>query len=304
MGSTTCKAPSGRSAGTMSSKCTDRRRMDWICTSPASPSTATPSNLVSRAYHLIKERYGIGGVTAHLHKVIPMGAGLGGGSSDGTCMLRLLDALFGLNLSDEDGEALAAELGSDCPFFWRAQPALVTGRGEHLEAWHFEFPADTHIAIAHPGIHVSTRDAFQGVTLSPAPWTSTPWPRRHCPNGTKSCGTTSNRASKPCIPPSDRCVELLQAQGALYSQMTGTGSACFGLFPSEESALKACKAARANGWTAYAPKPTGSPTSAPSSKSAHRPPQKSNWATTPPGATNCRLKSMHPAAAPPLRHKP
>ena len=70
------------------------------------------SNLVSRAYHLIKERYGISGVTAHLHKVIPMGAGLGGGSSDGTCMLRLLDALFGLNLSDEDGEALAAELGS------------------------------------------------------------------------------------------------------------------------------------------------------------------------------------------------
>ena len=46
--------------------------------------------------------------------------------------------------------------------------------------------------------------------------------------------------------------ELLQAQGALYSQMTGTGSACFGLFTSEESALKACKAARANGWTAYA----------------------------------------------------
>ncbi|MEE3163038.1 MAG: 4-(cytidine 5'-diphospho)-2-C-methyl-D-erythritol kinase, partial [Bacteroidota bacterium] len=64
-------------------------------------------NLVSRAYQLVKERYGIGGVTAHLHKAIPMGAGLGGGSSDGTCMLRLLDALFGLNLSDEDGEALA-----------------------------------------------------------------------------------------------------------------------------------------------------------------------------------------------------
>ena len=210
------------------------------------------SNLVSRAYHLMKEHYGIGGVTAHLHKVIPMGAGLGGGSSDGTCMLRLLDTLFGLNLSDKDGEALAAELGSDCPFFWQAQPALVTGRGEHLEAWHFEFPADTHIAIVHPGIHVSTRDAFQGVVPQPSTvdfYALAAAPLSEWDHILRNDFQPGIEALHPTI---RQVRELLQAQSALYSQMTGTGSACFGLFPSEGSALKACKVARAKGWTACA----------------------------------------------------
>jgi 4-diphosphocytidyl-2-C-methyl-D-erythritol kinase len=210
------------------------------------------SNLVSRAYHLIKERYGIGGVTAHLHKVIPMGAGLGGGSSDGTCMLRLLDALFGLNLNDNDGEALAAELGSDCPFFWRAQPALVTGRGEHLEAWHFEFPADTYIAIAHPGIHVSTRDAFQGVVPQPSTVDFHALATAPLSKWDQILRNDFQPGIEALHPTIQQVRELLQAQCALYSQMTGTGSACFGLFSSEESALEACKAARANGWTAYA----------------------------------------------------
>ena len=210
------------------------------------------SNLVSRAYQVVKEGYGISGVTAHLHKVIPMGAGLGGGSSDGTCMLRLLDALFNLSLTNEEGEALAAELGSDCPFFWRAQPALVSGRGEHLKAWDFEFPADTFIAVAHPGIHISTREAFQGVVPQPSTTdyhalAATPLPE---------WGEILRNDFQPGIetlhPTIRKVHELLQLQGALYSQMTGTGSACFGLFSSQESALKACKAARENGWTAHA----------------------------------------------------
>ena len=113
------------------------------------------SNLVSRAYHLIKERYGIGGVTAHLHKVIPMGAGLGGGSSDGTCMLRLLDALFGLNLSDKDGEALAAELGSDCPSSggpsrrWSPDEASTSRRG----ILNFQRTRTSQSPIRHPRQH-------------------------------------------------------------------------------------------------------------------------------------------------------
>jgi 4-diphosphocytidyl-2-C-methyl-D-erythritol kinase len=210
------------------------------------------SNLVSRAYHLVKERYGIGGVTAHLHKVIPMGAGLGGGSSDGTCMLRLLDALFELNLSDEDGEALAAELGSDCPFFWQAQPALVSGRGEHLEGWNFEFPADTYIAIAHPSIHVSTRDAFQGVTPQPSNVDFHALAATPLPEWDQILRNDFQPGIEALHPTIRQVRELLQTHGAHYSQMTGTGSASFGLFPSEESALKACKAARANGWTAFA----------------------------------------------------
>ncbi|HBP44733.1 MAG TPA: 4-(cytidine 5'-diphospho)-2-C-methyl-D-erythritol kinase [Flavobacteriales bacterium] len=210
------------------------------------------SNLVKRTYDLLRQRYSISGVTAHLHKVIPMGAGLGGGSSDGTCMLRLLNELYDLKMTDEEGESLAAELGSDCPFFWRAEPALVSGRGELLESWDFNFSPETFITVAYPGIHVSTREAFQGIVPQPSEsdfhaLAKTPLSEWHLilRNDFQSVMEVRH--------PTIRQVrELLESHGALYSQMTGTGSACFGLFSSEELALNACSAAHKKGWVAHA----------------------------------------------------
>lgn len=209
-------------------------------------------NLVSRAYVLLQDRFGIGGVKAHLHKCIPMGAGLGGGSSDGTCMLKLLNLLFELGIDDIQGEALAAELGSDCPFFWKAHPAHVTGRGEHLAPWDFDFPEGMWIAIAHPGIHVSTREAFAGISPTPS---GLDW-------GSLSAAPIANWSEllrndfQPGIehlhPRIAAVRNLLTKSGAVYSQMTGTGSACFGIFADEEAAQQACEAAREQGWPAFA----------------------------------------------------
>ena len=87
-----------------------------------------------------------------------MGAGLGGGSSDAVCMLKLMNVLWDLNLTDEEGLELAAQLGSDCPFFWFSQPSLVTGRGEHLSKMEVGFPGPLYVTIIHPGIHYSHQD--------------------------------------------------------------------------------------------------------------------------------------------------
>jgi 4-diphosphocytidyl-2-C-methyl-D-erythritol kinase len=207
-------------------------------------------NLVHRAYNLLRERHGIGGVHAHLHKVIPMGAGLGGGSSDGTCMLRLLNELFELNLSNETGMAYAAELGSDCPFFWNAQPSLVTGRGEHIHPLDAAIITNqpAFITILHPGIHVATGEAFANITPRPVEidWQKVPalpiarWNSVMC-NDFEEGVAKQHRAIHEVL-------EHLRKQGALYHQMSGTGSACFGIFEDEERAWSAYQTAEKHGW--------------------------------------------------------
>ncbi|HZH01012.1 MAG TPA: hypothetical protein VEY32_08015 [Flavisolibacter sp.] len=90
-------------------------------------------NLCIKAYHLLKKDFPkLPSIQMHLHKVIPMGAGLGGGSSDGAFTLQLLNKKFHLQLSEERLLNYALQLGSDCPFFIKNKPFYATGRGEML----------------------------------------------------------------------------------------------------------------------------------------------------------------------------
>src|SRR5690554_2725866 len=95
-------------------------------------------NLIFKAYALIQSEYNLPPVQIHLYKNIPMGGGLGGGSSNGAETLKVLNALFELNLSSSALQEKAAKLGSDCPFFIENSPQLVKGRGEVLSS----FPLD------------------------------------------------------------------------------------------------------------------------------------------------------------------
>lgn len=87
-------------------------------------------NIVMKAWRLMHETYGIGNVGMHLHKAVPSGAGLGGGSADGAAALRMLDTLFSVGAGIRRLEALAPKLGSDVPFFLHDAPQLCSGRGE------------------------------------------------------------------------------------------------------------------------------------------------------------------------------
>jgi len=120
-------------------------------------------NLCFKAWRLMADRYSLPAVAMHLHKVIPTGAGLGGGSSDGAFALKMLNNIFKLNLDNEVLRSLAVQLGMDCPFFIENVPALSTGRGEFLKPVSLNLDG-YHLVIVKPPIHVSTAAAFLGTS--------------------------------------------------------------------------------------------------------------------------------------------
>ena len=121
-------------------------------------------NLCVKAYRLVKKDFPqLPAVKVHLHKAIPMGAGLGGGSADAAFMLKLLNDKFKLNLSTAQLLNFALQLGSDCPFFIINKPSIATGRGEILEEIAIDLSAYKMVLI-NPGIHVNTGWAFSKLT--------------------------------------------------------------------------------------------------------------------------------------------
>jgi 4-diphosphocytidyl-2-C-methyl-D-erythritol kinase len=119
-------------------------------------------NLCLKAYQLLKNEFKIPPVKIHLHKAIPMGAGLGGGSADAAFTLKMLNQMFELNLNTAQLQNYAARLGSDCAFFIENKPAFASGRGEILELIDLDLSA-YKIVVEIPNIHVSTQQAYAGV---------------------------------------------------------------------------------------------------------------------------------------------
>ena len=189
------------------------------------------SNIVYKAWKLLHDTYSIPPVRVRLVKHIPSGAGMGGGSSDGTFMLKALNELFQLNLTIEKLEELAAELGSDCPFFVRNTPAVVKGRGEFIHPVDFSLAGSTLIVV-NPGIHISTKEAFSGITPSPCNlnWELLVQDFYSHSNELRNDFEGSAFLNHPVL--LNVKSDLLQ-QGASYACMSGTGSTMFGLFRDE-----------------------------------------------------------------------
>ncbi|MGK2863848.1 MAG: 4-(cytidine 5'-diphospho)-2-C-methyl-D-erythritol kinase, partial [Chitinophagaceae bacterium] len=121
-------------------------------------------NLCIKALNLIRKDFpNLPAVKMHLHKVIPTGAGLGGGSADAAFTLALLNKVFDLNLSTVQLINYSLKLGSDCPFFILNYPALATGRGEILEPITLDL-SNYKFVIVNPGIHINTREAFNEIS--------------------------------------------------------------------------------------------------------------------------------------------
>ncbi|MGZ5244377.1 MAG: 4-(cytidine 5'-diphospho)-2-C-methyl-D-erythritol kinase [Bacteroidia bacterium] len=124
-------------------------------------------NLCVKAYRLLQKDFDLPPVEMFLLKHIPTGAGLGGGSSDASFTLKLLNEVFALNITVGQLLEYAAQLGSDCPFFIINKPAYVFGRGELQEQTDVNL-LGYYITIIHPGIHISTKDAFANITPAAA----------------------------------------------------------------------------------------------------------------------------------------
>jgi 4-diphosphocytidyl-2-C-methyl-D-erythritol kinase len=188
------------------------------------------SNLCLKAYHLLKKEFpDIPPVQMHLHKKIPMGAGMGGGSADGAFTIRLLNDKFRLGMTDETMQAYAIQLGSDCPFFICNKPVSATGRGEIMEPVSCDL-SSWDILIVNPGIHVGTAEAFRQIRLSPdAPSCKDiiqlpveEW-QNHLVNDFEQTVFT-------LYPALERLKSMLYETGASYASMTGSGSTVYGLF--------------------------------------------------------------------------
>jgi len=187
------------------------------------------NNLCVKAYKLLKQDFPhLPAVHIHLHKSIPAGAGLGGGSADGAFMLMLLNDKFKLHLTEHTLLKYAFALGSDCPFFIINQPCLGQQRGEMLHPLVLDLSA-YKIVIINPGIHVNTGWAFTQVTFSESRNLQTAvtqpveeWKQR-----------LTNDFELPVFekyPAIKKLKEQLYQQNALYASMSGSGSTVFGIF--------------------------------------------------------------------------
>ncbi len=211
-------------------------------------------NICVKAYELLDADYQLPPAVIVLEKHIPVGAGLGGGSSDGVSTLKALNELCSLNLSTEQLTSYAEKLGSDCPFFVQNEPRLVTGRGEILTP--LEEPACTALKNISENYRV-------GITFSPDCFVSTKKAYSIVPKRKKN-GLGDEDDERPYVPVTEaitmpvekwqgiivndfeapvfkefpqleKVKASLKETGAVYVSMTGSGSAIYGLFPIKEA---------------------------------------------------------------------
>ncbi|RMF66139.1 MAG: 4-(cytidine 5'-diphospho)-2-C-methyl-D-erythritol kinase [Calditrichaeota bacterium] len=216
--------------------------IELLCSDPTLP--GGDDNLCVRAARLLQREAQVGrGAVIRLQKKIPAGAGLGGGSSNAAVVLLALNRLWGLDYGAERLQELAAELGSDVPFFIRGGAALARGRGEILEQ--VEWRLDLPILLVCPGISVSTAWAYGQFTLD-LTMTKKNVTLPHFKginfNDVDFLGGIENEFEQVVFPKFPILAEIkenLRAQAALYAGLSGSGSAVFGIFRREQEVLEA-----------------------------------------------------------------
>ncbi len=186
-------------------------------------------NTCVRAYRLLSRDFDLPGIEAQLHKIIPSGAGLGGGSSDGASMIHVLNELFSLGLSTIQQREYAAQLGSDCPFFIEPLPSFVSGRGEFLTPLELDL-SGLFICLVHPAVHVSTAEAYGLLSPRPAPFDLRELASIPRDQWTEKVSNDFEAPVSKLHPVVTTIKEKLYQQGAFYAAMSGSGSAVYGLF--------------------------------------------------------------------------
>lgn len=197
----------------------------------------TEKNLVYKAYKLMSEHYPVPVVDIYLHKVIPDGAGLGGGSADAAFTLRLLRDMFCHDVADAELADLACRLGADCPFFVFNRPMSVTGIGTDMQPSDISLRGFT-IMIVKPDGSVSTAEAYAGV--EPVVPDRTAIDIVSYVPVEQWSGLMVNdfeRSVFKSVPECEAIKRDMYASGAVYAQMSGSGSAVFGLFAVEPPEL-------------------------------------------------------------------
>jgi 4-diphosphocytidyl-2-C-methyl-D-erythritol kinase len=186
--------------------------------------------LCEMAFACFCRKYPLPPVRIHLRKQIPIGAGLGGGSSDAAFTLLALNDLFEVGCSTSELVSMASEIGSDCAFFIENRPCLASGRGEILETITINL-TNIDVVLIHPEIHISTKQAYAQVV-----------PKTPLVSLTQRISLPQNEWQGSLIndfepglvaefPSIAQGIAHLKSSGAFYAALSGSGSSYFGLFP-------------------------------------------------------------------------
>ncbi len=201
----------------------------------------TEKNLVMKAYRLMEREAGAPPVAMHLYKHIPDGAGLGGGSSDASATMLMVNEMFDLGLSRERLAQMAATIGADCPFFIYNTPMTASGIGDVLKPASIDLKGLT-LLLVKPEVSVPTAVAYSRVTPTPsdtdlAALLALPvakWKEA----GVKNDFEPSVMAAYPELA---AIKQRIEQSGAAYAAMSGSGSAIFGIFDSANMAEEAAR---------------------------------------------------------------
>jgi 4-diphosphocytidyl-2-C-methyl-D-erythritol kinase len=187
-------------------------------------------NLVMKSIIRLRKYRSFPFLKVHLHKAIPLGAGLGGGSSDAACLLKCVNKHFELNIDNALLSSIALELGSDCPFFVEGVPSFASGRGELLTPVN-RILSGSYLVLVNPGIGINTAEAYRN--CKPAiPTTSLReligTPVTQWKNSILNDFEEFVFKKQPLI---GKLKEDLYNSGAVFSLMSGSGSSVYGIFP-------------------------------------------------------------------------
>jgi 4-diphosphocytidyl-2-C-methyl-D-erythritol kinase len=191
------------------------------------------NNLCIKAFNLLKKDHPqLPQVNIHLHKSIPLGAGLGGGSADAAFTLKLLDKKFNLNISKKRMFEYALELGSDCSFFLINKPCLASGRGEILETVNLSLTGHK-IFLINPGIHINSGEAFKEIKPSIPGKKIKEIIQQPVEKWKDELRNDFEKVIFEKYPEIKRIKEDLYDEGAIYASMSGSGSTMYGIFKND-----------------------------------------------------------------------
>jgi len=187
------------------------------------------SNLCVKAFYFIQKDFDIPFVKIHLHKNIPIGAGLGGGSADAAFMLTALNELFRLDLTSEQLVNYAKQLGSDCAFFIENKPVYAYEKGDEFENIQLDL-SSYEIKIEYPEIHIGTAEAYVGITPNSSGVDLKELIQLPIDKWRPAIKNDFENAVFENHPTIQETKQKMYTNGAIFASMTGSGSAVFGIF--------------------------------------------------------------------------
>jgi len=201
-------------------------------------------NIIVKVYRLLEVDYELPPINVYLQKIIPTGAGLGGGSSDGAYMLKLLNDIFNIGLKKDKLINYAQKLGSDCPFFLQNKPVYANGRGDQFDEIKLDL-SDYFIVMITPNVHISTIEAYSKATPSAPGYSLKDVIKQPIENWKKKIKNDFEPKAFRKFPVLNTIKKDLYTKGALYASMSGSGSTIYGIFSKKErwkvSDFKGCK---------------------------------------------------------------